>query len=74
MTDIWPIENVWTHVKKKSEEEFQNLTLLKQRIITVWNTITLQMCSKWTNSTPTRLQSLMKKKRYLINKNDYSNT
>ena len=60
MADIWSIENVWTYIKEKLEEEFENLTLLKQRIIIIWNTITTQMCSKWTNSILTRLQSLMK--------------
>ena len=45
MADIWPIENVWTYIKEKLEE-LEILSLLKQRIITTWNTITQRMYSK----------------------------
>ena len=30
MADIWPIENAWTYIEEILEEEFENLTLLKQ--------------------------------------------
>ena len=46
MAYICPIENVWAYIKKKFEEEFENLLLLKQRIITIWNTISPQTRSK----------------------------
>jgi hypothetical protein len=63
MADIWPIENVWGYIKEKLEEnEFENVTMLKRRIVTIWNTITPQVCSKWMNSISRRLQCLIKKK------------
>jgi hypothetical protein len=74
MADIWPIENVWGYMKEKLEEnEFENVTMLKKEIVTIWNTITPQMCSKWINSIPRRLQCLIKKKGYSIKKEDYKN-
>ena len=47
MAEIWPIEDIWVYIKEKLEEEFRNLSPLKQRIITIWNTRVSQMCSKW---------------------------
>ena len=74
MSDIWSIENIWAYIKEKlEEEEFENVSLLKKRIVTIWNTITPAMCSKWINSIPRRLQALIKKNDYSINKKDYGN-
>jgi hypothetical protein len=74
MSDIWPIENIWAYIKEKiEEEEFENVSLLKKRIITIWRTITPVMCSKWINSIPRRLQALIKKNGNSINKSDYGN-
>jgi hypothetical protein len=72
MSDIWPIGNIWGYIREKlEEEEFANVSLLKERIVTIWNTITPTMCSKWINSIPRRLQALIKKNGYSINKKDY---
>lgn len=73
MSDIWPIENLWAYIKEKlEEEEFENLPLLKKRIVTIWKSITPAMCSKWINSIPKRLQALIEKKGFSINKQDYN--
>ncbi|CAF5130771.1 unnamed protein product [Rotaria sp. Silwood1] len=66
MADIWPIENIWGYIKEKLEEnEFENVTMLKKKIVTIWNTITPRMCSNWINSIPRRLQCLIKKKKVI---------
>ncbi len=68
------IENIWAYIKEKiEEEEFENVSLLKKRIITIWRKITPAMCSKWINSIPRRLQALIKKNGNSINKSDYGN-
>lgn len=73
MSDIRPVENLWAYIKEKlEEEEFSNLSSLKQRIVTIWKSITPAMCSKWINSIPKRLQALIEKKGFSINKQDYN--
>jgi hypothetical protein len=71
MADIWPIENVWDYIKEKlSLEEIENLPMLKNKVIDVWRTITIQICSKLIISIPRRLQCLINKGGYTINKPD----
>lgn len=72
MADIWPIENIWRHIKEKlNGEKIENLDVLKRKIINIWQTITPDMCSKLINSIPRRLQCLIEKQGYSINKKDY---
>src|SRR5690242_8804964 len=69
MADIWPIENIWSYIKQKLEgEEIKNVPMLKNKIIEIWRTISPQMCSKLINSIPRRLQCLINKKGYTVNK------
>jgi len=69
MADLWPIENVWAYIKEKlSLEEIENLPMLKNKVIDIWRTITPQMCLKLINSIPRRLQCLITKGGYTINK------
>jgi hypothetical protein len=44
--------------------------MLKNKIIEIWRTISLQMCSKLINSIPARLQCLINKERYSVEKKD----
>ncbi len=75
MSDIWPIENLWAYIKEKlEEEEFENVLVLKKK-----NCNNLE----YNNSgnvfqmdqlnTRRRLQALIKKNGYSINKKNYSN-
>ncbi|CAF3794840.1 unnamed protein product [Rotaria sp. Silwood1] len=74
MADIWPIENVWGHIKEKIDGcEITNIAMLRNKIVKIWNTITPKMCSKLINSIPKRLQCLINKQGYPINKKDYNN-
>ncbi len=73
MADIWPIENVWGYIKEKiGGHEVENIAVLKDKIVQIWNTINPDMCSKLINSIPKRLQCLIDKKGYPINKKDYN--
>lgn len=73
MADIWPIENIWGHIKEKLRgEDIESITMLKRRVGDIWRAITPQMCSKLINSIPRRLQCLIDKDGYQVNKKDYN--
>jgi hypothetical protein len=66
--------DIWGYIKEKIEEhEVENLVILKERIVQIWNTITPQMCSKLIDSIPKRLQCVIDKYGYSISKKDYNN-
>lgn len=65
MTDIWPIDKIWSFIKEKlKREEIQSVSVLKNEIVKIWRPISPQMCSYLINSIPSRLQCLIEKKDY----------
>jgi hypothetical protein len=72
MADVWPIENIWSFIKEKLQhEEIQDISILKEKIVKIWTTVTPKMCSNLINSIPRRLQCLINKKGFQITKKDY---
>ena len=74
MTDIYPIENVWSIVKTKVDEKnITYLAHLKREITSAWKEIDQdkELCKKMMASISKRLESLIKKRGGQIFKTDY---
>ena len=72
MADVWPIENIWGYIKQKLDlYEIKDLVTLKTKIIEIWRTISSETCSTMISSIPRRLQCVIDKQGYVINKKDF---
>ena len=74
MADVWPIENIWSIVKTKlDEEEYNTLDELKSAIKKIWKELNKDkdLLQRMMESIPKRLEAVIKREGEQIHKSDY---
>lgn len=75
MSDVWPIENVWSILKANvKEKDPQNGKELRRAINESWRRISKDraLCARLVSSIPSRLKAVIKNKGSQVRKEDYS--